>query len=79
MEGRLWCDTRVQGFKSGGQKGSRVVGKLVQVWKAPIGRGLRALCLRGSFHGVWTTPPVKVAEVQSGKAGASGQCALRKL
>ena len=36
MAGRGWCDTRVQGLESGGQKGSRVVGKLVQVWKAPL-------------------------------------------
>ena len=28
----------LQGFESGGQKGSRVVGKLVQVWKAPYRR-----------------------------------------
>ena len=36
MEGRLWCDTRVQGFESSGQKGSRVVGKLIQVWNASL-------------------------------------------
>ena len=64
MEGRLWCDTRVQGFESGGRVVIEVVGKLIQVWKAPpTGGSLRALCLRGSFHGVWTTPLVKVAGV----------------
>ena len=28
MEGRLWCDTRVQGFESGGRVVIEVVGKL---------------------------------------------------
>ena len=36
MEGRLWCDTRVQGFESGGRVVIEVVGKLVQVWNAPL-------------------------------------------
>ena len=36
MAARLWCDTRVQGFESGGRVVIEVVGKLVQVWNAPL-------------------------------------------
>ena len=36
MAAPLWCDTRVQGFESGGRVVIEVVGKLVQVWKAPL-------------------------------------------
>ena len=36
MAARLWRDTRVQGFESGGRVVIEVVGKLVQVWKDPL-------------------------------------------